>query len=111
MTPATLLFRVAVTGASMEPTLRDGDWLLVRRVSGRAAPPRVGELIVANDPRAPGRLLLKRVAAVDRGSLLVVGDRPEASTDSRHFGPLPLGSVVGRPLLRYAPLSRFGRVR
>ena len=108
MRPATPLFRVAVTGPSMEPTVRDGDWLLVRRLS---RPPRAGEVVVAADPRAPGRLLVKRVAAVEGAGVTIVGDHPAASTDSRDFGPVPLAAVVGRPVLRYAPLERFGPVR
>lgn len=92
----------------MEPTLRDGDWLLVARL--RRAP-RAGELVVAPDPREPRRLLVKRVVAVDASGVRLAGDRPEASTDSRTFGPLPAESLLGRPVLRYAPLARFGRVR
>ena len=92
----------------MEPTLRDGDWLLVGRL--RRAP-RVGELVVAADPREPSRLLVKRVAAVDGAAVRLAGDRPEASTDSREFGPVMTSGLLGRPLIRYAPLGRFGRVR
>ena len=108
MRPATLLFRVAVTGASMEPAVREGDWLLVhqlRRV------PRVGELVVATDPREPERLLVKRVSAVIGDQLTIAGDQPDRSTDSRHFGPIPLSAIVGRPVFRYAPLLRAGLVR
>ncbi|HVR88968.1 MAG TPA: nickel-type superoxide dismutase maturation protease [Candidatus Limnocylindria bacterium] len=101
-------FRVAVAGRSMEPTLREGDWLLVRRL---ARPARVGELVVAVDPREPARLLVKRVAAIEHGQLSVAGDRCDASTDSRSFGPIHDSSVLGRPVLRYAPLARFGPVR
>jgi nickel-type superoxide dismutase maturation protease len=87
----------------MEPTLRDGDWL--RRV------PRTGELVVAPDPREPRRLLVKRVAGVDAAGVRLAGDRADASTDSREFGPVAPSSLLGRPLFRYAPLARFGRVR
>ena len=110
MRSATLLFRVAVSGRSMEPTFRDGDWLLVRRL-GRL--PRAGELVVATDPRQPTRLLVKRVRSVAGGRVTVHGDHadPRESTDSRQFGPIPGSTVVGRPVLRYAPLRRFGLVR
>ena len=108
MRPAALLFRVAVAGASMEPTFRDGDWLLVRRLR---RPPRRGEVVVATDPRAPGRLLVKRVHAVTGDAVSIEGDHHDASTDSRDYGPIPAGSIVGQPFLRYAPLRRFGPVR
>lgn len=110
MRPATALFAVAVAGQSMEPTLRDGDWLLVRRL-GR--PPRAGELVVATDPREPERLLVKRVRSVAPDGVTVQGDHadPARSTDSRQFGPIPWAAVVGQPVLRYAPLGRIGLVR
>lgn len=110
MRPATLLFRVTVAGRSMEPTFRDGDWLLVRPL-GR--PPRRGELVVARDPREPARLIVKRVRDVADGGLTVQGDHPDPaeSTDSRQYGPIPSAAILGRPLLRYAPLRRFGPVR
>jgi nickel-type superoxide dismutase maturation protease len=94
----------------MEPTFRDGDWLLVRRL--RRAP-RAGELVVATDPREPERLLVKRVRAVAGDRVTVQGDHadPAESTDSRQFGPIPGSAVVGRPVLRYAPLHRIGLVR
>jgi nickel-type superoxide dismutase maturation protease len=92
----------------MEPTVREGDWLLVRRLRRR---PRVGERVVAADPREPARLLVKRVSAVAGDRISVAGDHPDRSTDSRHFGALPVSAIVGRPLLRYAPLERLGFVR
>jgi len=103
-----VLRRVAVAGSSMEPALRDGDWLLALPLRRS---PRVGEVVLARDPRAPERLLLKRVAAVGDGRCTLLGDRPEASTDSRQFGPVPLGDVVARAVFRYAPLGRLGKLR
>ncbi len=92
----------------MEPTLADGDWLLVRRTR---RPPRTGELVVAPDPREPARLVVKRVRSVAGDAVSIEGDHQDASTDSRDYGPIQVGSIVGQPLLRYAPLRRFGPVR
>ncbi len=38
----------------------------------------------------------------------VLGDNRAASTDSRHFGPVPAPSIEGVAWLRYWPISRFG---
>jgi nickel-type superoxide dismutase maturation protease len=89
----------------MEPALRAGDWIVVSRL-GR--PPRVGEIVLVRDPREPERLMLKRVAAVADGTCTVLGDRPEQSTDSRTFGPVQFGNVLGRAVFRYGPITRMG---
>ena len=79
---------VEVQGGSMAPTLIPGEWLLVERRTYARRRPRMGEIVLASDPRDPSRELIKRVAAVDAdsGTLDLRGDAPEASTDSRTFG-------------------------
>jgi nickel-type superoxide dismutase maturation protease len=105
----TRLARVEVDGDSMRPTLDPGDRLIVLR-GGRA---RTGDLVVLPDPRVPARVMVKRVARVDRGPdgnvVVVRGDNPAASTDSRAFGPVPAASIRGRVVYRYLPAERRGR--
>ena len=98
---------VEVRGRSMLPTVRRGDRLLVVR-SARA--PRVGEVVLALDPRDAGRELVKRVAAVDSGEVTLHGDNPAFSTDGRTFGSLPSGAVRWRVVARCWPLDRVGRL-
>lgn len=89
----------------MEPVLRAGDWIVVRSLS---RPPRVGEIVLVRDPRDPENVMVKRVAGVADGACTVVGDRPERSTDSRTFGPVPLANVLARAFFRYGPIRRIG---
>lgn len=104
--------RVAVEGPSMGPALRAGDWLLVDPRAYRDGAPAVGDVVVAADPRDPGRLLIKRVHQLTAdGRLELRGDAPGTSTDSRIFGPLPTSAVLGRAWARYWPASRAGRIR
>ena len=103
--------RVEVVGDSMAPALVAGDRLVVLvRPLGRQVWPAVGTVVAVADPRDERRTLVKRVASVNRAAstLEVLGDDPDASTDSRVFGPVPLASVVGRVIYRYAPAGRTG---
>ena len=103
--------RVAVEGHSMEPALVPGDWLLVDPEAYRDRGPARGELVLAPDPRDADRLLVKRVASIDdHGRLELLGDSPDASTDSRVFGTIDPSAVRGRPWFRYWPIRRMGRV-
>jgi signal peptidase I len=45
---------------------------------------------------------------VPDGELLVMGDHRGSSSDSRAFGPIEIGSVIGRAWLRYWPVDTFG---
>lgn len=101
--------RVAVRGHSMAPGLRDGDWLLVDAGAFRRGPPRAGELVVARDPRAVGRVVVKRVLELTTDSQLVLGSDHPAHAEDR-IGPLPSSAVLGRPWLRYWPWERRGRI-
>lgn len=84
----------------MEPTLSAGDWILARR-DGRA---RAGDVVVLEHPGRAGLLIVKRVAELRDGGFWVLGDAPDASTDSRHFGAVP--AVVGRVVWRVRPWGR-----
>ena len=96
--------RAQVRGDSMLPSLADGDRLLL----GPLRRARPGQVVAVRDPRRADRLLVKRVRTVGEDGIDVRGDNPSASTDSRHFGLLPTGAIVGRVWYRYAPRERAG---
>ncbi len=87
----------------MEPTLRDGDWLLV----DPDARPVLGELAVAY---AGPRLVVKRVVEIDDAGQLILGSDNPAHAGQR-IGPVGDSLVVGRPWLRYWPPRRLVRLR
>ncbi|SDS30138.1 S26 family signal peptidase [Actinoplanes derwentensis] len=100
-----------VDGRSMEPTLSEGDRLLIRRCAPAGV--RRGDIVVAREPLStlPGRLVVKRAVAVPgdpvpprlglagdvvpEGALVVLGDNPDQSRDSRDFGYLPASHLLG----------------
>ena len=99
--------RVVVEGRSMEPTLAPGDRLLVARTRRGL---RAGDVVAVRDPRDRRRVLVKRIGAVLEDGLVLHGDNPGASTDSRTFGPVPSSAVLGLVVRRYAPSWRAGPV-
>jgi hypothetical protein len=92
---------VEVRGRSMAPTLVPGDRLIVVR-----APPRLRDVVLAHDPREPGRELIKRVVATDAGGIALAGDSAAASTDAI----VDRAAVRWRAALRYWPPERMGPI-
>jgi signal peptidase I len=82
--------RVAVAERSMEPALRDGDWLIVWRGLRAARPIRVrpGQVVIAEEPG---------------GWWLESDNHGVPAVDSRRFGPVAAQHIVGRVVLRYWP--------
>lgn len=123
---------VGVQGPSMLPTLDTQDNLvlldcftprLVRK-------PRVGEVVMAENPFKPGYTIVKRVlytegqmaefwsyereetlkVEVPPGHIWVEGDNKENSKDSRSFGPLPLVLVDGIVRARIWPFDKVNQL-
>ncbi len=94
--------RYRVEGESMSPAVAPGERVVVNRAAYWFGQPRTGDLVVLRDPRAPGRLLIKRIdAPAGESAWLVRGANEEASTDSRHFGPVGRELLVGKVWFRY----------
>jgi len=135
---AFLLVPVGVHGESMEPTVHDGDVVVVTRTAAAADELRRGDLVVFRDPQ--GSLSVKRVVGlpgdrvamldarltvdgefvdepyvdlsridgtylgqvvVPAGAVFVLGDNRSRSIDSREYGPVAEGALLGRVLLHW----------
>lgn len=81
---------LAVRGPSMAPTLRHGDFILIRR--GRAI--GTGLVVIARFRSAPERLVVKRALASAGDGWLVSSDNPFAGGDSAVYGPADVEGVV-----------------
>ena len=96
------LARYQVAGESMTPALTAGERVLVNRSAYWLRRPRAGDVVVVRDPREPARLLIKRIeGGADGEGYRLLGDNPDASTDSRSFGPVSRDQILGKVWLRY----------
>ena len=92
-----------VRGRSMEPTLYDGDRLLL--VHGVL--PTIGRMAVVRLP--DGVVAVKRVVRRDPGGWWVERDNPAEGVDSWLVGAIPEPDVVAVVQVRVWPLVRRGR--
>ena len=84
---------VRVSGASMTPTLQDGDRLLVH-YGGRV---RAGAVVLGRFRSDPDLAVIKRVSEADpAGGWRLASDNSRAGTDSRTLGPAEVEAVAVR---------------
>ncbi len=151
---ATVLFlginaisaRIRVDGFSMEPTLHNGEFVIVNKLAYKLGSPKIGDVVVFRYPRDPSQEYIKRVIGlsgddvsitggqvyvngnpieepyiaaqpayhstwkVPEGSLFVLGDNRNNSSDSHTWGPLPEDDVIGKAILVYWPPQEWGTI-
>jgi signal peptidase I len=146
--------RTIVYGNSMQPTLQQGDQLIVEKISPRLNKLNRGDIVtvyVPDELDAGKDTIIKRIVGVagdtveiklgkvyvngkelqedytkgdrtrpvneeysnvtvPRGYVYVLGDNrlPNASKDSRSIGPVEIGRIRGKAVLRYYPFNKFG---
>ena len=81
----------------MWPTLDDGNTVLVKRTQTVGD----GDIVLAKHPYKSSVKIVKRVAEIlPDGALILKGDNPVESTDSRGFGSISKKDIVGRVVCR-----------
>ena len=85
----------------MEPTLRDGDRLIVRY----GVIPRAGQTVIVRLPSRAG-VSVKRLVRRDTDGWWVERDNPADGVDSWLVGAVPPDDLLGVALLRVWPRPR-----
>src|SRR3990167_8004837 len=111
-----------VSGASMEPTYHDGDYLIIDEISYRVSDPKKDDVIIFRYPKNPKIFFIKRIIALPNEEIIldgkdirlkddeyfVMGDNRGASSDSRIWGPVPKKLIGGRSIVRLWPFNKIG---
>ncbi|ABI47899.1 nickel-type superoxide dismutase maturation protease [Synechococcus sp. CC9311] len=84
-----------VEGYSMWPTLKPKDPVIVRPLNQHSEVPPIGAIIVCIHPHQPSCRVIKRLSAVTDNQLTILGDYPDASTDSRQWGIISRKCLIG----------------
>ena len=117
---------VITTGVSMEPVIKEGDIFLLSRSCVRNQSLNPGDIIVSKSPVQPKDHICKRVVGlagdtmshhradgctykyIPKGHVWLEGDNKEMSKDSRDYGPVPYGLILGRLFFRVYPIKTSG---
>jgi signal peptidase I len=65
--------RIRVDGFSMEPTLRNGEFVIVNKLAYRLGQPTLGDVIVFHYPRDPEQEYIKRVIGLSGDEVRIAG--------------------------------------
>jgi signal peptidase I len=104
-----------IYGTSMYPTLKNGDLVIVSKISlfSRSSV-RTGDIIAFFAPVADADVLIKRVSDREEApdnKYFVLGDNIEHSIDSRQFGRIAEGKIIGKAVLILWPPGDFGTLK
>ncbi|KAG7394476.1 IMP1 inner mitochondrial membrane peptidase-like [Phytophthora boehmeriae] len=119
---------IKCVGPSMLPTLnRDGDIVLLDKLSPRLWKLQPGEVVIAKSVSNPRQTVCKRIIAqegetvcvrprysssevefhkIPKGHVWLEGDNKHDSHDSRYYGPVPRALLQGRVLMRIWPINQ-----
>lgn len=93
------VIHVVIRGQSMLPKFREGEHVLAIRKGMFCNSFSAGDIIILRHPQDSGREIIKRISYVfGKEKYFVEGDNKEKSQDSRSFGCIPAGLILGKVL-------------
>lgn len=100
---------VKVDGDSMYPTLKDGEYVLMKITEDV----EVGDIIILHVDYEFGmdsEFIIKRVAEIaEDGSVYVLGDNSKVSHDSRQCGYFPKEIIRGKVIFEFKRIGFWGK--
>jgi len=136
--------RIRIESISMQPTLYEGDFVMVNKLAYKIGSPERGDVIIFHYPPDPDREpYIKRVIGlpgdrlqvqngsvyingepvqepyisappaytgewtIPEGTVFVLGDNRNHSSDSHNWGTVPIENVIGKALVVYLPVAHW----
>lgn len=84
-----------VTGESLSPVLKEGDFVLISKVPFFFRSLQVGDIVAFKQAYYGTMIKVVERISTDEDEIYVVGFH-EKSVDSRHFGPISKKQVLGK---------------
>ncbi|XP_053212488.1 mitochondrial inner membrane protease subunit 1-like [Panonychus citri] len=117
-------FKVAlIDGPSMKPTLNSNDIVLSNQWTPIFGNVKRSDIVIFRSPMDPKKFHCKRIKGVEgdyvrrgfssisipKGHVWVEGDNSSHSKDSRDYGPVPIGLIIGVVFFKVYPFidSKF----
>ncbi len=77
----------------MEPTIKNGDRVLVNRLAYLLDSPKIEDIVATKMDK---KIFIKRITSVKQERYFIAGDNPNDSFDSRKFGMIGKDRVIGK---------------
>ncbi len=90
-----LIFKLKISGHSMEPTLRENDLILISIVPYLFKKPKIND-IVAFRRKKEETIFIKRIKKIENSKYFVYGDNKNDSYDSSRFGEITKKQIMGK---------------
>jgi len=86
-----------VSGSSMDPTFKDGDYLIVDQISKRFEPIERGDVIIIRYPRDPSKFFIKRLIAFPNEKIEIKNGEVTVFNEDNPLGQKINGEYVVYP--------------
>jgi signal peptidase I len=96
-----MLRLLKVSGQSLSPKYKEGDFVIVSKIPFLFASPRPGDVVAFHQPGYGTMIKLVEQVDAASGELLVTGTQPE-SVDSRVFGAVRKSDLMGKVIWHVA---------
>ncbi len=91
-----------VNGASMDPTLTTGDYLLIDEVTYKLREPERGDVVVFRAPPEPSKFFIKRIIGLP-GDTVSIGGSIITITNAEH----PKGFILSEPFITHSSINQL----